>query len=500
MTKKKNTGFSMVEILIAVTIFAILMIPIVSTIVSSLKMSTNAKELQYRNEFAEHMMEHIKSVPIKDIQSTEYYLNNGSSSVSVTESTDTTEVKWDLDGDGTQETTEELSTSKYVITGKTKLGTQNTPYNYTVEVDNQYYVDKRAGNVDFIDPNNLALGIVEDIDYRKVALIDGTILNYDMAASNAFMSKKLQNLRDESEERYQQEIEGGKYTTSNFARDKGSRLIRIEVSGKAETGYTVKCIMDYMDTSSYSNGEIVTYTPYAQTFTKLPNIYLMYNPCYYNSMYANDDYIALDTTGIKDDIDDMPEVNVFIVEIARTYSKNITDSNSLDPKLPTILYNDVVSDTDSNREQCKIHLTTVLGDTESDDSSDNLKKRLKKISVYHNIGDNYDEDYQVKVNRKTSINNFWYRKEALLSSSEKLAGVKDPIDTTLGSFASKINKRFCAIQPSDDTAYVGALNTATDENRGLYQVKIWLKEEANGAIDTSTEPPILQGTKGGNES
>ena len=522
MMKRKNTGFSMVEILISVAIFAILMIPIVSGIVSSLKMSTGAKELQYRNEFAENMMEHIKSVPIEEMQKEDYYVANGVTSYTTEEKSSEVEADWDSDGNPD----ETLNQKKYTMKGKVKLGTQKTEYYYQVDVDNQYYVDKRVNDAAFIDPNNLALGVVEDIDYTKVALIDGTILNYDLAASTALKSRKLLNMKEMDETGYWQQMEG----TGNdlLEGDIAYRLVRIEVTGDATNGYKVRCVLTYWDTSNYLkpltaqhndydkvhgindssldasqlaehlnymelSNRSVSYVPYAQTFKELPNIYLMYNPCYYYKGYTKDDYVVLDTSGITDST--KPEVNLFMVEIAETYSQNLLDSAALaagsDAK---ILYR-----TDQlngiEREDVNIHLAAVAG--VSDD--------LKNINVYHNIGDNFDDAGNSKINLKTASEKLWYKNSTMIESSE---GVSAAVDTNLqslikadyGEDSTSVYKLSALVDSSTRSANVGLLNTAEEENRGLYEVKIWLKETSNGEIDTTKEQPILRGTKGGNES
>ena len=64
MTRKSNRGVSIVEILIALTVFMILLIPIVSSLVTGVKTTTSAKELQLRNEYASNLMESVKEVPI----------------------------------------------------------------------------------------------------------------------------------------------------------------------------------------------------------------------------------------------------------------------------------------------------------------------------------------------------------------------------------------------------------------------------------------------------
>lgn len=511
MTKKKNAGFSMVEILISVAIFAILMIPIVSAIINSLNMSTSAKELQYRNEFAEHMMEHIKAVDIDEIPIEDYYLKNGTTDFSATK--DVTYVPADTNGDGI--VAEELKRTQCVLTGKTTLGTHSTPYAYRIEVDNNYYVEKKADNYTFLDPNNLALGIVEDIDYRQVALIDGTILNYDTTAATSFKTKKLQILKEIDEDSYRQQIEGT--GTDLFLRDTASRLIRIEVSGSASEGYSVKCMLDYIDSNeTLGEDDYISYTPYAQTFKKLPHIYLMYNPCFYNTDYSKDDYIVVDTTGITDSVDinpdadpdensgKMPQVNVFVVEVARSYSQDILNSGVLESAPSDALYRDDAKN-DGDRDTARIHLAAAV----------NNEKQFDRIRVFHNIGDRFDEEGNIKPNTKTHSADFWYKDNSLISSAERAAGLSDPVDGNLRAFETKVNKSLTSgsskkyvamLSGGTHRAYVGALNTAAAESRGLYQVKIWLKElsddstDPKTAIDPATDMPILQGTKGGNET
>ncbi|MDE5864023.1 MAG: prepilin-type N-terminal cleavage/methylation domain-containing protein [Lachnospiraceae bacterium] len=481
MTKKKNAGFSMVEILISLAIFAMLMVPIVSGIISSLHMTTSSKELQYRNDFAENLIEHIKAVPINEITKEDYYYANGTSAGTLTTAftENTVNATWDP--------TKEFSIKNCTLTGKTELGTKHTPYNYLVQISNNYYASKAADDVDFTDPNNLALGIVEDIDYTKVALIDGTILNYDKTAVTSFRTKKLQVLKEIDEERYNQQIQGDK--VDSFVGDTASRLMTIEVSGDATAGYTVRCILDYMDhnTAILGDDNHIQYVPYAQAFTsKLPNIYLMYNPCVYNGDYSRNDYIAVDTS----DLDDS-DVNIFLVETAQTYSQNILDTDAaLNGSLLTEkqknqkLYNDAYSNS-VGRDNVDIHMVAMLKSTASAD-------KLKKIHVYHNIGDNEDADNNPKTNKKSTLDKFLYKAE-------------DAVDTTLTAFKNKINAGVSGSEKRDiyglyPSVTVEPLNAATEENRGLYEVKIWIKEESQGAIDPSVDQPILQGTKGGNET
>ena len=63
MIQKKNRGVSIVEVLIALAISLIMMLPIVNSLISSMKSTSNAKELQNRNEYAQNLMENVIEIP-----------------------------------------------------------------------------------------------------------------------------------------------------------------------------------------------------------------------------------------------------------------------------------------------------------------------------------------------------------------------------------------------------------------------------------------------------
>lgn len=510
MKKSKNAGFSIVEVLIALAIFMILMIPIVRGIILALRTSSNSKETQYRNEFAEGVMEHVKAVNIDQLLDETYYTNMGTVAGSYKVTTklnetynssdpDNSAFWYDANGNGAAELDELYGYKTYTITGEVPLGIDKTLYDYRVEISSKDYAERKyeaakdpsMDEDDVLDPNNLALGIIEDVDYRKVALIDDQVLNYDSMAQTALWAKKLQNLKDKDYEAYKQEVEGK--NISVFYNDKGFRLMTIEVSGSKEDGYSVRCVVHYTDSQANlaENGEqYIEYSPYGKEFkNKLPDIYVMYNPCFYNGMYATDDYLAIDTSGLEDDTD----VNVFLVEIAEKYSQNIIDANGANQLANgDALYNNDMSTSGYNRDNAKIHLVGINKGTES---SLNASDFLENIHVYTNILDNDTSG----PNKKTGSDNLLYMKDKGTKDST-LSGFMKYINSSLGITDKKYAME---LYGNAKQASVGSLKSAEAESRGLYTVKIWMKESKNdnqNDIDPTKDVPILEGTKGGNES
>lgn len=486
MNKKKNSGFSMVEIIISVAIFAILITPIVGALISSTKQTSSGKELQYRNEFAQNLLEYVKEDSMDNIKTMDYF--NGVGSYDVTYDEDTSKYLSYKAVDPTTGSTvkKKANYQTYTVKGSVNLGPEHTKYSYVMEIGNKYYAKKQASDSTYVNPNNLALGVVEDIDYTKVALINGTIANYDTAVTSAFMTRKLQVIKEMDSSTFEQFI--NQLEASNpFRNDRVQRQIIIKVADYMEGGqkqYKVTCTLRYIDDSKmvFKNGKslknaliekkmnTIEYVPYTATFDELPNIYLMYNVCMYNGIFADSDYVLYDLSELNED----QEVNVFVVETASTYSSDLRDvlQKEIDDNAE-LSDEDKESLTNALNSRVLYNNDTVNAGTSRDDVTIYMAARAKdlsKLHIYHNF-DGIAES-STKVNTKNS--------KLVFNSS---------VTATAGEVYDAIK----------DKATIGKLNEATQENRGLYDVKLWMSEGEIKDVDTSADP-IISGTKGGSES
>ncbi len=512
MPKMKNKGVSMVEILISITIFAILMIPIVSGIISSMNNTTNAKTLQYRNEYIENIIEYVKEESLENILAGKYFSDNGSFtdtsdpvnvSVDFYKKTDAatydlnlkpladlaTDKGWTLNVkdsdvmDGVGIGAKSVPYEVYTVSGKVKLGTKHKTYAYKMEISNKYYAQKEIDS-SYVNPNNLALGVVEDIDHTKVALINGTIANYDTAVSNAFMTKKLEVLKEKNPDWYDIYINQAE-ATNLFPNDTATRKIILKVSGSETKGYTVTCGLVYHDNSTNSTVQSalanynIEYMPFEYNYpidptTKkavLPNIYLMYNVCLYNGRFSSDDYIVFDTTEMEDDT----PINCFVVQTAEKYSTNLAEANP-DLDASKTLYNNQLTTDAVVRNDINIHMVAVKG------------SKLSNLYVYHNF-DNGSPN--MDANKKN---------EKLLYRNTDAGLFDSTLPTTEYVPLVSYQPGTGSPDPSSSAAAVGSLDSATAENRGLYQVKLWMAESDNiDDVDTSANP-VMTATKGGDES
>ena len=545
MRKMNNKGFSMVEILIAITIFAVLMVPIIGAIISSLKSTTDAKTLQYRNEFVENVVEYVKQDSLENIFVGDYFTTIGSYTSTAGKPINVS-AKFNTDGTKNasgnlviDETLASVNTAlsdlhitpevqktnvvfgaededdyavfpyeEYWLSGTVDLGVKDIPYSYKVQISNKYYAEKQKDD-GYANPNNLALGIVEDIDYTKVALINGTIANYDNTVYETILTKKLGLLKQVDPAKYDiymQQVE----KVVKFEQDSVKRLITIKVTGSESTGYTVTCNMKYNDdgqsfrgylnSSSVSqelknriNTELIdayveyepfefTYEPDASGKAKLPNIYLMYNVCAYNGKYAQDDFIAVDATGVTDDT----KIKLFVVETAETYSENITNVTATNNKPALVVSGDLLYNNDleisTNRDSCKIHMGVVQDPVSK-------KSNINNISVYHNFNlyggknVNLTNSNIVYANQHNGFN------DTVMFPDSTYLPLEHYTDTAMKSKVS-----------TKSIAEFGPLNSATEDSRGLYEIKVWMVEGNDPSVINTSDQPVMTATKGGNDS
>lgn len=525
MQKVNNKGFSMVEILISIAIFAILMMPIVSGIISSMKNTTRAKDLQYRNEFAENVVEYVKQDSLENVLKGDYFKTIGSYTAdpnlpinaqgtfyydptvgtydsslkkfvnAITQKYGATKVSsvQSTVSSGRGSNKKYYPFENYMITGQVKLGSKDTVYSYKMQISNEYYANKEKGG-SYVNPNNLALGIVEDIDYTQVALINGTIANYDESVSNAFLTKKIEVLKEKDPTWYDVYKNQQNLNSTLFPDDTAMRVILVKVSGKASTGYKVTCSLKYHDnceTNATVRSELsnyyIEYMPFEYNYevdsstgvATLPSIYLMYNACLYNGQFSKDDFIVLDTTELTDDT----PVDFFIVQTAETYSSDLraanpelADGDSTDASGNPVykkLYNNNLAVDTVTRSMINVHLGAKSG------------SKLSNVSVYHN----FDEGTNTDINHKSK--NILYKDDnpAFYTAKFSSAAGYQPLINTNSS------------DPDIESVLrVAPLNKAQQESRGLYQIKLWMEETSDINEVDVTKSPIITATKGGDES
>lgn len=534
--RQVNTGFSMVEVLISLTIFAILVIPIVSGIIRSMNLTASSKTLQYRNEFAKSVVEYTKDATMNEIMTGSYLTNLGADSTTLSASVVTTDTSKSypsgvsvtdaggkltynvMSDTGGIEEVKELDYETYELSGTVTLGSANAKeeYAYVLEISSKDYALKEQKEKDnktkdeakdlYSDVNNLSTSTVQDLDYTKVALINGTFANYDNTASNAFYTQKMQVLKQYDPTRYEQLLKTQGFATT-FASDSVVRVITVRVYKDSTTGeYIVACYLRYHDTSAVGAGtgrvsdylDDISYTVSASKYTELPSVYLMYNTCVYNNNFALQDYIVLDTSGLEATDD---EVEFYIIETADQFSTDVTENPDAD--VSKIINKTNTTDREDNNDGKLYKSVSSTGATRDDVRTFLLRTQdSKNFYVYTNFNQSNNSGAVYSKPSDIMTHSSWLElhgsgaaSNALLFKFTRPGGYTS--DNSLATSAASSTK--CLPIDSDR---VVPLEESQDASVGLYTVKFWIANRTDVSdlkdkIKNDNLEPVIQGTKGG---
>lgn len=247
MAKNKNKGFTLIEIIIAIAILTVLLVPIMRQFTQTLETSRRAKELQYINENAAYVLEMSQRTDLSNITSGSDVADVADDIKinTVTKHSSITCEVYDVDGNavggpdgevqyaatqyvlndaklgakrhvyGREVITDDLSAKLAakdvsgqgykVLYGKTEADLANFPPGFEltnegsiVQYDSNGFVTAVAcEKVETVNnPNDTNLGNMQDLDVTKVAIIPGTAQSFDAQAETQFFSIIMDKLKE----------------------------------------------------------------------------------------------------------------------------------------------------------------------------------------------------------------------------------------------------------------------------------------------------------------
>ena len=179
MAKNNNKGFSLIEVIIAVAVFAILIAPLTAQLISAINVNTKSTKKQYAIEKAEEIMESFKTANMKE------------SAISIPDGNSTGNYEFGLDDSQTQTYTlpESAGTVDYHINTYScsgiSLGGEYEKYDCTVTVNDIAHAVATKGYVWDANTNDLkkdgseyvrltsGVGTVRNLDNKQSAIIAG---------------------------------------------------------------------------------------------------------------------------------------------------------------------------------------------------------------------------------------------------------------------------------------------------------------------------------------
>lgn len=330
MTKKNNKGFSLIEVIIAVAVFAILIVPLTSQLISAVNINKKSTKKQYAIDKAEQIMESFKTADMS------------SSAISIPDGNSTGSYNFTCTSETTKTTDNEIAGIKKVnYTVKTytcndiSIGGNYAKYGCTVTVSDLaqqvaalgYIWDPETGDAkkdakkQYIKISS-AVGTVRNLDNKQAAIIAGATYtgdtgtadgnNLDNQASSYFMDEKTDLLKQHTTA-YNQMLTVSK--EAYWGNDTFTKTTTIKIFKTEDDMYRVQCLVSYKDSTkvgviraAYENGTNNVYKPasangdgivYQNDYETLPPIYLLYIPATSNGDYVSRDYINIDTSKLK---------------------------------------------------------------------------------------------------------------------------------------------------------------------------------------------------------
>ncbi|MBR1815751.1 MAG: prepilin-type N-terminal cleavage/methylation domain-containing protein [Lachnospiraceae bacterium] len=345
MARKNNKGFSIVEIVIAITILSVLLVPIVTQISQTLRTSRLTKRQQLANDNAIYLMEDFQKSSMDELKTAYGEPNKQTKTCAV----------YDTSGDYKAD----VSYTVWIYSpAAVSLGHENTVYNRTVvmddlatsllaegyklsvnsvsldgfEINNEGNTIKTDANgiiTDAVcdsatiiaDPNKINLGNMQNMDSSKVAIIGGNATNFDAQADSEFFSIMMNRMKLDAYSTWNQalyHVQGDAYTNQAYNFDKIRKITRIYIDEGVDAGnhyYQVSADVVYQYENPTS-GEVLVIIPederrlrfnvYSQRFytDKCPDVYMEYQPFTADSTEAGFEYTSNDYLIVESYVED----------------------------------------------------------------------------------------------------------------------------------------------------------------------------------------------------
>ena len=264
-----NSGLSIVEVLVAVAILAIVFVPLLKTFTQASTINARAQMLQNVTSLAEGVMEDVKGKSIQELHDL------------AIERADVSFLP--LDADGTLTKGNLNNVPPYTVTYENVTATQGITYDAVVTISTDNY--KSTVRSDARKANKLShnddIGDVSDANIRELPQINKVDSNRNAVLSwelNKYDNKALENLAAENS------VTGSDIATlKDSYKNTAEKYINIEINEDSETSSTkVSCEVEYK-TGKNASDKSLKYLVYTGYFVEPlasepagPNIYLFY--------------------------------------------------------------------------------------------------------------------------------------------------------------------------------------------------------------------------------
>ncbi len=283
----QNKGFTLIEVLIAMLVLAIIVTPFLRAFVTASKTNAKSRQLLRTTTISQNIMEEMKAYSLEDIARQFNGYGTDNSIVSNAESA------WEATLNAADGTYTKVVTSQEA---EESGGTVNASIIDAVDaIGTGKFVGQPTDSYHFLMSNvamqsakyDVAIHVEKNVNSGSYELVDITSMNRSDCAY--FAQEKTQDLNVASEFDRRNEIYGSsahaQLSVSEF-QGMMSREITVQVSADAMGNENVKVVYDYSIPEGYTTTENRTYSEYTTIFDnyasgeELKAVYLYYYPLY----------------------------------------------------------------------------------------------------------------------------------------------------------------------------------------------------------------------------
>lgn len=359
MKRLNNRGVSLIEILIAVVIFALCVTPIIAQLASSIRIGQRADDQQAATDYGKSVAETVKQTDLDAL----FYTTTGQTQFADSLEIDSSSLTisgsyYSIKADGNQGTVipagsyvigkvdganppagqgfasvtamyqkinlhnasasdadKEALVREFQVTGTARI--DHRDYDIDIALDTLPYAKASLDtSKNYVDPNAVNLGNLSSLDSSLTAVIPG-LSNYDSIAAGAYFNAIVSALENSGNDAIAVQIKNGTRPITNSV----EKIIEVQIDELSTPDfngnqYEVTCMVTYKSPSIESQYGVsaadttMQYVALQQRFKDMPEVYLMYNQFLYYNDYQ-DDQIQ-----IENNSDEMAKV--YVIRTAET--------------------------------------------------------------------------------------------------------------------------------------------------------------------------------------
>ena len=297
LKKLNNRGLTLTEVMVSVTIFAILIAPIVTQLNSLMKQNYKVKVSQAETDYASRIMEQFKAASEEDLQQQTddegNPLNNLANNGFELDNTSYPNVSiYSMSG---------VQLEKDLDASATSVNRNGTTYKVEVSLDSAAYAASSGTNAaEYKDPNDTVNYNLANVDENTSVLIKEAVANYDSRAASDLLDKYLEKLKAEDPGKYNRYLSGAD-NLLGLAYGKNTHIKVKKGTSGGKKCYFVTVTLSYKE--NYYN-QTVEYTLMkdkeylaSKTGNKPPAIYFFYNQFVQENMLIDgSDTVTIDNS------------------------------------------------------------------------------------------------------------------------------------------------------------------------------------------------------------